>query len=144
MAAVGLDRGRVHALRQKPLKIGMHGLVLLSEDVPARLRLPCDLIELLLLEQVGCGRVVGRPHQLLLLLGKVSREVLDAFRLQPDASAGDLDLGEDFGGVSVQLALHGLLNIRDDGGDVNQSDDPIVGSCARDGGSAVRVTDEDG
>ena len=94
MAAVGLDRGRVHAFRQKALKIRMHGLVLLSEDVPARLRLPSNLVELLLLEQVGCGRVMGRPDQLLLLLGKVSREVLDAFRLDPDTSAGDLDVGE--------------------------------------------------
>src|SRR5439155_20061760 len=71
VAAVGLDRGRVHAFRQKALKIRMHRLVLLSEDVPARLRLPGNLVELLLLEQVGSGWVVGRPDQLLLLLGKV-------------------------------------------------------------------------
>ena len=37
--------------------------------------------------------------------------------------ARDLDLVKDFGRVFVQLALHGLLNIRDDGGDINQSDD---------------------
>ncbi len=88
VAAVGLDRGRVHAFRQKALKVRMHSLVLLSEDVPARLRLPGNLVEILLLEQVGSGWVVGRPDQLLLLLGKVSREVLDAFRLNPDTSAG--------------------------------------------------------
>ena len=81
VAAVGLDRGRVHAFRQKALKIRMHRLVLLSEDVPARLRLPGNLVELLLLEQVGTGWVVGPPDQPLLLLGKVSRGVLDAFRL---------------------------------------------------------------
>ena len=79
----------------------------------------------------------GSPDQLLLLLGKVSREVLDAFRLRPEASVCDLDLGEDFGRVFVELALHGLLNIGDDCGDINQSDDAIVGSGACDGGSAV-------
>jgi len=79
VAAVGLDRVRVDAFRQEMLKIRMHRLVLLSEDVPARLRLPRNLVESLLLEQVGSGWVVGRPDQLLLLLGKVSREVLDAF-----------------------------------------------------------------
>ena len=143
MAAVGLDRCRVNAFRLKTLKIRMHRLVLPSEDEQARLRLPGNLVELPLLEQVGSGWVVGRPNQLLLLLGKVSREVLDAFRLNPDTSAGDLDLGEDFGGVFVQLALHGLPNIRDDSGDVNQCRDALVGSGSRDGGSAVRVTDED-
>ena len=91
MAAVGLDRGRVHALRQKALKIGMHGLVLLSEDVPARLRLPGNLVELLLLKQVGSGWVVGCPDQLLLLLGKVSREMLDAFRLDPDTTSAGMN-----------------------------------------------------
>ena len=91
VAAVGLDRRRVHALRQKTLKIGMHGLVLLSEDEPARLRLPGNLVELLLLEQVGSGWVEGRPDQLLLLLGKVSREMLDAFRLDPDTTSAGMN-----------------------------------------------------
>ena len=38
MAAVGLDDGRVHAFRQKTLKIGMHGLVLLCELFKVRCR----------------------------------------------------------------------------------------------------------
>jgi hypothetical protein len=46
----------------------VHGLVVLSENVPARLQSPGDLVEILLLKQVGGGRVVGRPDQLLLLL----------------------------------------------------------------------------
>jgi hypothetical protein len=70
----------------------MHRLVLLSEDEPARLRLPGNLVEILLLKQVGSGWVVGRPDQLLLLLGKVSREMLDAFRLDPDTTSAGMNL----------------------------------------------------
>jgi hypothetical protein len=36
VAAVGLGRGRVHTFRQKTLKVGMHSLVLLRDDVPAQ------------------------------------------------------------------------------------------------------------
>jgi hypothetical protein len=36
------------------------------------------------------------------------------------------------------------LNIGDDGGDVNQSGDALVGCGTCDGGTAVRVTDEYG
>ncbi|MBW7971965.1 hypothetical protein HYH08_21155 [Bradyrhizobium sp. BR 10289] len=32
MAAVGLDRGRIHASRKKTLKVGIHGLVLPGEE----------------------------------------------------------------------------------------------------------------
>jgi hypothetical protein len=69
----------------------MHRLVLLSEDEPARLRLPGNLVELLLLKQVGSGWVVGRPDQLLLLLGRVSREMLDAIRLDPDTTSAGMN-----------------------------------------------------
>src|SRR5512138_3331578 len=55
VAAVGLDCGRVYAFRQITLKIRMHRLVILGEDVPARLRLPGNPVEILLLEQVGSG-----------------------------------------------------------------------------------------
>jgi hypothetical protein len=68
MATVCLDRIRLHALGKEPLQIRVHGLVVLSENVPARLQSPGDLVEILLLKQVGGGRIVGRPDQLLLLL----------------------------------------------------------------------------
>ena len=35
----------------------------------------------MLLEQVGCRRVMGRPNELLFLLGKIPREVSDTFGL---------------------------------------------------------------
>jgi hypothetical protein len=49
VAAVRLDGGRPHAFRQKTLEVGMHGAVILGDDVPARFRLPGVAIDLLLL-----------------------------------------------------------------------------------------------
>src|SRR4051812_48502723 len=53
MAARHLGYSRAHALRDPALQIGVHGVVLDRQHVPARLGPPGDLIgrELLLLEQ---------------------------------------------------------------------------------------------
>ena len=48
MAAVDLIGGCAHAFGEEALQIGMHGLVFLADDVPARLRLPRRSFKLLL------------------------------------------------------------------------------------------------
>jgi len=56
---------RPHALgEKKTLQIGMHGVVLFADDVPARLRLPSGSPRFRL-EQVGFGDALGRPNELL-------------------------------------------------------------------------------
>ena len=79
-------------------------------------------------EQVGRGRVVGRPDQLLLLLGQSPAKYLTpsgCIQIRPSA----ISMWEKTSvGEFVELALHGLLNIGDDSGDVNQSGDAVVGS----------------
>src|SRR5260370_1242851 len=105
----------------------MDGAILGGNDGPARLRLPCGAVNLLV-EQVCVGREVGGPDDLLLLLRKVAGEILDAFREHPDPSVGNFDVAEDWCGVLVELALHGLTSIGSDRGDVNQPDDAIIGS----------------
>src|SRR5437867_9751265 len=92
MAAVELIGGCAHALGHGALQIGMHGAVLLADDVPARLRLPSGSPDFRL-EQVGLGDALGRPNELLLLLRKVSAEILRALRTQPDTSVHDFNFG---------------------------------------------------
>jgi len=53
-----------------------------------------DKLSVNLCEQVGSGREVRRPHYLLLLFGKVSREGRDAIREHPDAPVCHLDVGD--------------------------------------------------
>ena len=126
------------------LQIGMDRAVVLGHDVPARLRLPGGA-PALPAEQVGGRRVVGGPDELLLCLGQVSGEAADAVRAQPDASVGDLDVGEDVRDRElVLLALRGLVGVRGQRGDVDQPGDAVVGARRRDDRSAVGVADEDG
>src|SRR2546422_6725464 len=84
----------------------MHGAVFFADDVPARLRLPSGSPDSRL-EQVGFGDALGRPNELLLLLRKVSAEILRALRTQPDTSIHDFDVGEDVGRREL-----GLLRLR--------------------------------
>src|SRR6266404_8330803 len=70
-----LMSGGFHALRKKAFQIRMNGAVVLADDIPARLRLPCGSPNFRL-EQVGFRDALGRPNELLLLLRKVSAEKL--------------------------------------------------------------------
>src|SRR5215469_11681870 len=94
MAAVEFIGGCAHALGHCALQIGMYGAVLFADDVPARLRLPGGSPGFRC-EQVRLRDALSRPNQLLLLLRKVSAEMLRALRTQPDASIHDFDEGED-------------------------------------------------
>src|SRR5258706_15366918 len=106
----------------------MHGMILFGDDVPARLRLPGSS-PYFRLEQIGFRHALGRPNELLLLLRKVSAEILRALRTQPDASIQDFDVGEDIGPRELGLLrLRSLVRIRSQRADVNQADNPIVGS----------------
>src|SRR6266567_1686047 len=73
VAAVELIAGCPHALGEKTLQIGMHGVVFFADDVPAWLRLPSGSPGLRL-EQVGFGDALSRPNELLLLLREISAE----------------------------------------------------------------------
>src|SRR5437588_2028103 len=96
------------------------------------------------LEQVGLGDALGRPNELLLLLRKVSAEILRALRTQPDTSIHDFDMGEDVGRRELGLLrLRCFIGVRSERADINQPDNAIVGSGAGDDASAVRVADED-
>src|SRR2546429_9064814 len=132
-----------HALGEEAFQVGMDGAILGGNDGPARLRLPCGAVNLLV-EQVCVGREVGGPDDLLLLLRKVAGEILNAFREHPDPSVGNFDVAEDWCGVLVELALHGFTGIGSDRGDVNQPDNAIIGSGSGDDGPAIRVADKDG
>src|SRR6266849_2949558 len=67
VTALELMGGRFHALRKKTFQIRVHSAVVLADDVPARLRLPCRSPNFCL-EQVGFRHALGRPNELLLLL----------------------------------------------------------------------------
>src|SRR5258707_2716695 len=143
VAAVKLIRCGAHALGEKTLQIRMHGAVIFANDVPARLRLPSGSPDFRL-EQVGLGDALGRPNELLLLLRKVSAEILRALRTQPDTSIHDFDVGEDVGPRELGLLrLRRFIGVRSERADVNQPDNAIVGSGAGDDAAAVGVADED-
>src|SRR5215831_161560 len=143
VAAVDLKGGCAHALGEETLQIGMHGLILFGDDVPARLRLPGSSPDFRL-EQIGFRRALSCPNELLLLLRKVAAEILCAFRAQPDTSVNDFYVGKNVGLREVGLLrLSRFIGVRRERGDVNQPDNTIVSSRAGDNTSAVRVADED-
>ena len=143
MAAVELVRGCTHALGEKALQIGMNRAVLFADDVPARFRLPGGSPDFRL-EQIGLRHALRRPNELLLLLRKVSAEILQALRPQPDTSIHDFYVGEDVGPREFGLLrLRRFIGVRSERADVNQPDNAIVGSGARDDTPAVGVADED-
>ena len=88
VAAVDLVSGGAHTLREEALQVRMNGAVVLGDDVPARLRFPGSFSSLRI-EQVGSRHALGRPNQLLFLLGQIAGETVDAFRKQPDTSVRD-------------------------------------------------------
>src|SRR6266478_1239529 len=143
VAAVEFIGGCAHALGHGALQIWMHGAVFFADDVPARLRLPSGSPNFRL-EQVGLGDALGRPNELLLLLRKVSAEILRTLRTQPDTSIHDFDVGEDVGLRELGLLrLRRFIGVRSERADINQPDNAIVGSGAGNDASAVGVADED-
>src|SRR5262249_39939445 len=143
VAAVELKGGCAHALGHGPLQVGMHGLILFGNDVPARLRLPASSPDFRL-EQIGFRGPLRCPNELLLLLRKVAAEILCALRTQPDTSVDDFYVGKNVGLREVGLLrLRRFIGVRCERGDVNQPDNTIVSSGAGDNTSALRVADED-
>jgi hypothetical protein len=143
VAAVELIGGSAHALGKEALQVRMDGVVFLADDVPTWLRLPGGSPRFRI-EQVGFRDTLGRPDDLLLLLRKVSAEVLRALRTQPDTSIHDFDVGEDISPWEVGLLrLRCFIGVWSQRADINQSGNTVVGSSARDDGSAVGVADED-
>src|SRR5262249_57688966 len=121
------------------LQIGMHGLILFGDDVPARLRLP-GRSSGFCLEQIGFRRALGCPNELLLLLRKVAAEILCAFRTQPDTSVDDFYVRKNVGLREVGLLrLSRFIGVGCERGDVNQPDDTILSSAADDNTSSVTV-----
>src|SRR5882762_7589572 len=121
----------------------MYGVVFFADDVPAWLRLPSGSPSFRV-EQIGFGDALSRPNELLLLLRKISAEILRTFGTKPDASVHDFDVGEDVCLREVSLlCLRCLIGVRSERADVNQPGNAIVGSGAGDDASAVGVADED-
>jgi len=142
VAAGDLRRGGAHSLGDEAFHVGMDGAVVAGDDVPARLRSPGGSSDYRV-EQRGIRNALGRPYELLFLLGQIARETVDAFGAQPDSAVRDLDVGEDIGLREVRLlCLRCLVGVRSERGDVDQPRNAIVGSGAGDDASAVGVTDE--
>ncbi len=143
MAALNFVRRGAHALGGGALQFGVNGVVLSGHDVGARLRPPGDPWELFV-EQADRRRRGSRPHDLLLGLGEVPRELLDTVWEQPDATVGYLDLTEGLGGRELRLlAGCGLGLVRRERSNVNEAGDTVVGPRCGDDGAAVGVADED-
>src|SRR5260370_11343581 len=136
--------GRTHALRYEALQIGVDCLVLRGQNVPARFGLPgCPFH--FLVEEVSSRRVVRRPDDLLLLLGKVAREILHAVGEHPNAPVRRRNVLKYIGGGEfAQLAINRLVSIGCDRRDIDQSDNTVVGSRRCDDGAAVRASDKAG
>src|SRR6267143_1591987 len=142
-AAVELIGCGTHALGEEALQVRMHCAVVFADDVPARLRLPSGSPGFRL-EQVRFGDALGRPNELLLLLRKVSAEILRALRTKPDTSIHDFNVGEDVGPQEIGLlCLRRFIGVRSERADINQPGNAIVGSGAGNDASAVGVADED-
>src|SRR5262249_21291016 len=95
-------------------------------------------------EQVRLLDALGRPFELLLLLRKVSTEVLRALGTQPDTPIHDFDMGEDFGFRKFGLLrLRRFIGVRSERAGVNQPGNSIVDSGAGDDASPIGVADED-
>ena len=133
----------IHPFRQEPFQFRLHGPIVVCHDVPARLRLPSDARRISA-EEIESRGIVGRPDKLLLFLREVSRETRDAFRLHPEASFSYFDVFEDIGGwVRFLLALRCFIGVGGESGDVDESDDPVIGPRGRNHASAIGVADKD-
>ena len=131
VAAFHLNHGRSHTLRDPSLQIGMHGVVLRGQNVPARLRFPRGSGDLLLLEQIDDGSIMSGPNQLLVCFRKVSREKLSTVRKHPGSPVRDLDAREDIQWILVELILDGLADIRGNRSDVDEAGHAIIDTRGR-------------
>ena len=84
MAAVDSVSACTHAFRQESFQFRLNGTVVVSNNVPARLRLPGDARRIPA-EELSSRGIVGRPDKLLLVLGEISREARHAFGSHPEA-----------------------------------------------------------
>jgi hypothetical protein len=81
----------------------------------------------------------------LLVLRKISSKTLDALRTHPDSPVRYFDVLEHVGNRELLLlALRGFVRVWGKRRDVDESGDAVIGSCGRNGASAVRVADENG
>jgi len=141
VAAVhGTDVG-AHALGGGPLQVGVHGVVVVGDDVPAWLCPPGGAGSLLV-EQVRHWHSARRQDELLLRFREVAAEVWDARGLEPHAAVSDVHVLEDgCAGEFVLLFLRRLVLVWGERGDVHQSADAVVGARFGDQGPTVGVTD---
>src|ERR1700729_2956649 len=93
VAAVELLGGGAHPLGGGPLEVGVDGLVVFADDVPARLG-PPRAAGGVAAEQLDGRGPGGRPDDLLLFLGQVAAEAGSAAGQHPHPPVGDLDLAE--------------------------------------------------
>ena len=144
VTAVDSMSGRTHALGYEALQIGVDRLVLRGQNVPARFGLPGRAYHFLV-EEVRSRRIVRCPDDLLLLLGKVAREILHAVREHPNSPVRRRNVPEYVGGGEfAQLAINRLVSIGCDRRDIDQSDNTVVRSRRCYDRAAVRVADKDG
>src|SRR6266853_1735905 len=121
----------------------MNGAVFFADDVPTRLRLPGGSTGLRV-EQVGLGDSLRRTNELLLLLRKISAEILGALRTQPDTSIHHFNMVEHVGLREVGLLrLRRFIFVGSERADINQPGNAIVGTGSGDDASAIGVADED-
>ena len=112
VAAGDLSHFGAHALSNEPFHVGVDGAVVLGDDVPAGLRSPGSSSDFCI-EQACIRNALGRPNQLLFLLGQIVGETVDAFRKQPDTSVRDFDVREDVRLREVRLlCLRCLVGVR--------------------------------
>src|SRR5580704_13896252 len=144
VAARNLGRRGAHALSEEALTVRLYGAIVLCNYVPARLRLPRGSSRFRR-EQVWSRHALGRPNQLLVLLGQIACEGIHAFLKQPETSIRDFDVRENVGLRELgRLRVGRLVGVRRKCGEVDQPGNAIVGSGAGDDASAIRVTDENG
>src|SRR5260370_42447840 len=115
-----------------------------GQNVPARCGLPGRAFHFLV-EEVSSRRVVRRPDDLLLLLGKVAREILHAVGEHPNAPVRRRNVLEYVGGGEfAQLSINRLVSIGFNRRDKDQAANTVVCSRRCDDGAAVLVAEKDG
>ena len=135
VAACDLGCRGAHALSEEALTVRLYGAIVLGDDVPARLRLPRGSSRFRR-EQVWSRHALGRPNQLLVLLGQIACEGIHAFRKQPETSIGDFYVREDVGLRELRrLRVGRLVSVRCKCGEIDQTGNAIVGSGAGDDGA---------
>ena len=132
MAAIRLECGCAHTLRDETLQLGLNRMVLRSRNVPARLRSPGGTFHLLI-EQICYRCALSGPDQVLLFLGEIACKGRDAVTLQPNAPVCNLDMRKNVGCRKLLLqALGCLVGIRGKRREVNKRRNSWVSARRRD------------